>query len=313
MNMLLLGGNGFIGSHLVDKLLAEGHAVRVFDKYGELYRQPIRGVDYRFGDFGNRGLLTDALKDIDQVFHLISTTLPKTSNDDPVFDVLSNVVETIFLLEQSVASNIKKIIFISSGGTVYGRADALPIREDCPTNPECSYGITKLTIEKYLALFYALYGLDYVIVRPANAYGQRQNPNNIQGAISVFLGRLFQDETIEVWGDGEIVRDYLYVSDLVDGIYRASTLSPPSRIYNLGSGTGYSLNDIIRSINAVTGRQLRVEYKARRNFDIPAICLDTSLAKKELGWAAVTPLVEGIGKTWEFIQGGLDRKKSNAR
>ena len=127
MNCLVLGGNGFIGSHLVDQLLAEGHRVRVFDKNEEYYRKPIASVDYQYGDFGNRGLLMEALTEIDTVFHLISTTLPKTSNDDPAFDVQSNVIETLFLLEQCIARKVKKIIFISSGGTIYGRQSAQQI------------------------------------------------------------------------------------------------------------------------------------------------------------------------------------------
>lgn len=200
MNTLVLGGNGFIGSHLVDKLLAEGHKVRVFDKYEEHYRKPIAGGDYCYGDFGNRGLLADALNGIDIVFHLISTTLPETSNDDPVFDVQSNVVETLFLLEQCVAKKIQKVVFISSGGTVYGIPVELPVHEDNPTSPECSYGITKLVIEKYLALFKLLHGVNYVIVRPSNAYGDRQNPNSIQGAIPVFLNKVAKGESIEIWG-----------------------------------------------------------------------------------------------------------------
>lgn len=303
MNYLILGGNGFIGSHLVDRLLAEGHSVRVFDRYEEHFRKQLTGVDYRFGDFGNRGLLSDALEDIDTVCHLINTTLPKTSNDDPVFDVQSNVVETLFLLEQCVAKKIAKVIFASSGGTIYGRPSTLPISEDSPTDPECSYGITKLTIEKYLALYNHLYGLDYTILRPSNPYGSRQNPNGIQGAISVFLGKVARNEPVEVWGDGEVVRDYVYVSDLVDGIYKASINTTSARIFNLGSGTGYSLNQIIDVIRNVTGRNVMVEYKAKRGFDIPCIYLDIKRAETELKWHPTTPLEVGIVKAWEFIQG----------
>lgn len=223
MKALVLGGNGFIGSHLVDRLLLAGHGVRIFDRNEELYRRPLAGVEYCYADFGNRTLLAEALDGIDIVFHLISTTVPKTSNDDPAFDVMSNVVETIALLEKCVARGIKKVVFLSSGGTVYGAPAALPVSEDSPTNPECSYGITKLTIEKYLALFNHLYGLDYVVVRPSNPYGPRQNLLGIQGAISVFLGRVAARKPIEVWGDGQIVRDYVYVEDLVEGIYRAAS------------------------------------------------------------------------------------------
>jgi UDP-glucose 4-epimerase len=299
---LLLGGNGFIGSHLVDKLLAEGHEVRVFDKYEEHYRKPLPLVDYRYGDFGNRGLLAEALEGVDNVFHLVSTSLPKTSNDDPAFDVQSNVIETLFLLEQCVARKVKKIIFISSGGTIYGRSRKLPICEESPTNPECSYGITKLTVEKYLALYYHLYGLEYTVVRPSNPYGDRQNPNSIQGAIPVFLGHVAKGEPIEVWGDGEVIRDYIYIDDLIEGIYKAATLSAPSRTFNLGTSTGHSLNSIIDTIQQITGREVKVLYKSKRGFDVPAIYLDISRAREELLWAPATSLEEGISKTWEFVQ-----------
>lgn len=302
MNTLILGGNGFIGSHLVDKLLAEGHKVRVFDKYEEHYRKPLEGVEYCYGDFGNRGLLADAMNGIDIVFHLISTTLPKTSNDDPVFDVQSNVGETLFLLEQCVSKKVPKVVFISSGGTVYGRPVKLPIPEDSPTDPECSYGITKLTIEKYLALFKLLHGLDYVVVRPSNPYGDRQNPNSIQGAIPVFLGKVAKGDTIEIWGDGEVVRDYIFIDDLVEGIYKAATMDTQSRIFNLGSGTGHSLNEIVEVIRRITGQEVKVEYKAKRAFDVPKIYLDITRAREELSWTPVTSLEKGIEKTWEFIQ-----------
>lgn len=302
MNILVLGGNGFIGSHLVDRLLFEGHSVRVFDKYEEHYRKPIPLVDYRFGDFGNRGLLSDALDGVDMVFHLINTSLPKTSNDDPAFDVQSNVIETLFLLEQCISRKIKKLVFTSSGGTVYGRPRSLPIGEESPTEPECSYGITKLTIEKYLALFNHLYGLDYTIVRPANPYGSRQNPLGIQGAISVFLGKVARDEPIEIWGDGEVVRDYIYVEDLVAGIYKAATISTRSRIFNLGSGTGHSLNEIIRVIRQVTGCEVNVEYKPKRAFDVPEIYLDIAKARDELSWSPRTSLEDGIKETWQYIK-----------
>jgi len=303
MNCLILGGNGFIGSHLVDKLLAIGHTVRVFDKYEEHYRKPIMGVQYLYGDFGNRGLLSDALNDIDLVFHLICTTLPKTSNDDPAFDVQSNVIETLFLLEQCVVKKIKKIIFISSGGTIYGKTDILPILEDSPTNPECSYGITKLTIEKYLALYNHLYGLNYVIIRPSNPFGVRQNPNNIQGAISVFLGRAAKGEPLEIWGDGGVIRDYVYVEDLVDGIYKSATIDSNSRVFNMGCGTGYSLNEIVNVIRRVTGQRIMITYKPKRIFDVPIMYLDIARARKELLWIPDTSLESGIHKTWQFVQG----------
>ena len=301
MNCLVLGGNGFIGSHLVDRLLAEGHNVRVFDKYEEHYRKPLTEVDYRYGDFGNRGLLTEALTDMDVLVHLISTTLPKTSNDDPAFDVQSNVVETLFLLEQCITRKISKIVFMSSGGTIYGKPSILPIPENGPADPECSYGITKLTIEKYLALFNRLYGLEYTILRPSNVYGSRQNPDGIQGAISVFLGRVARGVPIQVWGDGNVVRDYIYIDDLVDAINKSVKMSTPDRIFNIGSGKGVSINKIIEIICQVTKSDKCVEYQAKRIFDVQEIYLDVRRARQQLNWCATTPLEDGIKKTWDFI------------
>ncbi len=302
MTTLVLGGNGFIGSHLVDRLLTDGHAVRVFDKYEERYRASLSQVDYRFGDFGNRGLLAEALQGIDIVFHLISTSLPKTSNDDPAYDVQSNVIETLFLLEKCVEVGVKKVVYISSGGTVYGRPLQLPVPEDAPHEPECSYGITKLTIEKYLALYRQLHGLEYVVVRPSNPYGSRQNPHGIQGAIPVFLGRVAKGEPIEIWGDGEVVRDYLYIDDLVDGICRAAFTVAEERIFNVGSGAGVSLNKIVAAIRMVTGREVQVVYQPGRAFDVPAIYLDITRAGNKLGWKPETSLHDGILRAWDFIR-----------
>lgn len=301
MNVLVLGGNGFIGSHIVDKLLQEGHTVRVFDKYEEHYRKPLARVEYCFGEFGNRGMLTESLKEIDVVFHLISTTLPKTSNDDPAFDVKSNVIESIYLLEKCVENKVKKIVYVSSGGTVYGVPKILPVSEDHFTSPLCSYGICKLTIEKYLALFKHLYGLDYVVLRLSNPYGERQNPLGIQGAVSVFLGKVARKETIEIWGDGEIVRDYIYVKDLVAGIYSAAILNTSSQVFNLGCGTALSLNSLLKIIQDVVGGDLRVRYSQQRSFDVPAIYLDITRAQNELFWRPNTPIAVGIKKTWDFI------------
>jgi UDP-glucose 4-epimerase len=302
MNCLVLGGNGFIGSHIVDKFLAEGNRVRVFDKYKEHYRKPLAAVDYRYGDFGNRGLLMEALADIDIVLHFISTTLPKTSNDDPAFDVQSNVIETLFLIEQCIAQKVKKIIFISSGGTIYGTPLKLPIPEISVTEPECSYGITKLTIEKYLALFNRLYGLEYTILRPSNVYGSRQNPDNIQGAISVFLGKVARGEPIQIWGDGEVVRDYIYIDDMVDAVSKATNINTPDRIFNIGSGQGVSLNEIIKVICQVTKRDTCVEYHEKRIFDVPEIYLDVRRAQQQLNWSPTTSIEVGIKRTWDFIQ-----------
>lgn len=300
-NVLVLGGNGFIGSHLISKLLKAGHNVSVFDKYPELYRQPNNKVNYYYGEFGNRGLISEALVNIDIVYHLISTTTPKTSTDDPIFDVQTNVLETLFLLERCVKESVKKIVFISSGGAVYGNPGELPVSENSPMNPASSYGIVKLTIEKYLELYKKIFGLNYTIIRPSNPFGPRQNPNGIQGAISVFLGNILANKAIEIWGNGEIVRDYIYIDDLIEGIYKATFNNSENEIYNLGSGNGHSLNDIVAIIKKVVNKEVNVIYKESRVFDVDKIYLDITRAKQQLSWYPVVEIEDGIKKSWDFI------------
>lgn len=302
MKILVLGGNGFIGSHLVDRLLHEGHEVRVFDRNPERYRKPLARVEYEFQDFGNRSALAKALQNVETVFHLISTTTPKTSNDDPEFDVTSNLVETISLLKLCIRAKVRKLIYLSSGGAIYGIPARLPVLEDDPKAPQSSYGITKLAIEKYIELFHRLYGLDYIIIRPSNPYGERQNPLADQGVIAVFLGKISRNEPIDIWGDGNVVKDYIYIEDLVDGIYKAAFQNAKHQIFNIGFGTGTTINSIIAVIQELTNVPMAVNYIALKNFDVPNIYLDVSRAQEELQWEPQTSLQKGISKTWNFIR-----------
>ena len=302
MNVLVLGGNGFIGSHLVDRLLGEGHAVHVFDRQPERFRKPLAGVVYHLQDFGNRAILASVLPHVDVVFHLVCTTVPKTSNEDPAFDVMSNVVETIYLLEQCVNEKVKKVVFLSSGGAVYGTPETVPVGEDTPERPESSYGITKLAIEKYLGLFRHHYGLDHVIIRPSNPYGERQNPDGDQGVIAVFLGKIAKGQTLEIWGDGGNLKDYVYIGDLIDGMYRAAFGETVSRVFNLGSSIGHSVNDLVRLMAATVGRPISVTHGPKGRFDVSRITLDITRAKKELGWEPRISLDEGLPRTWEFVK-----------
>lgn len=302
MKSLVLGGGGFIGTHLVGRLLEEGHEVRVYDRTPNRFLGTPQGADYIEGDLGNHGLIREALEDVEVVFHLVSTTLPKTSNDDPGYDVRSNLVDTLQLLESCVEAGVRKVVFTSSGGTVYGPPETVPIPEGHPTAPISSYGIVKLAIEKYLALFHHLHGLDYAALRVSNPYGPYQNPAGQQGAISVFLNRIRMGQPITIWGDGSVVRDYLYISDLVDALELAATTDTDSKLFNVGHGEGASLNELIELMDSVVDATPRVEYLPARSLDVPASVLDISLAGTELGWRPHTPLTEGIARTWEWIQ-----------
>lgn len=302
MKALIIGGSGFIGTNLSESLVERGHGVRIYSRSTNRFRGTPRGVDYVEGELGNHGLIRDALEGVDVVFHLASTTLPKTSNDDPVYDVRSNMVDTLQLLEACVDAGVGKVIFASSGGTVYGPSKTIPVNEEHPTNPISSYGIVKLTIEKYLELFRHLYGLDYAALRISNPYGPYQDPAGQQGAISVFLHRIRTREPITIWGDGRVVRDYIYISDVVDALELAAHTETRRKVLNVGSGCGASLNELVETIADVVGRRPKIEYLPARSLDVPASVLEIGRAGEELSWVPKEDLMAGISRTWEWMR-----------
>jgi UDP-glucose 4-epimerase len=302
---LVLGGGGFIGSHLAEALLSAGHRVRLFER-PHLMSLAAPGIATRAetvtGDFLNYGDLARALSGMEVVFHLVSTTLPKPSNDNPAYDIETNLVGTLRMLELCRAHRVRKVVFSSSGGTVYGVPASVPIPESHPTNPLCSYGIHKLAIEKYLQLYHSLHGLDYCVLRPANPYGERQRTDVAQGAVAVFLERALRGEPIEIWGDGSVVRDYLYVGDVADAFVRAAAYQGAQRVFNVGSGAGTSLNELVEKIGALLGRRPAVEYQPARRVDVPVNVLDSSAAARELGWRARTSLAQGLQRTCDWMR-----------
>jgi len=303
---LVLGGCGFIGSHLIAALLEQGFRVRCFDLPNIV---PIRS-DFinasRFelieGNFANDGEVAKAMEGCDVCYHLVSTTLPKSSNADPVFDVESNVVATIKFLNNAVKYGIKKVIFVSSGGTVYGNPSEIPISEDHPINPICSYGITKFTIERYLEAFYILHGLDYTVLRISNPFGEGQRIQANQGVIAVFLGKILKGEPVEIWGDGSVVRDFIYISDVIDALLKAVRTPCGERIFNIGSGEGLSLNDIINRIEKIRGIPVKRNYIPGRAFDVPVNILNIKRAEKHLDWRPKIEFDSGLRKFIEWLE-----------
>jgi UDP-glucose 4-epimerase len=201
-----------------------------------------------------------------------------------------------------VAKKINKIIFISSGGTVYGQPQYLPIDEKHPTNPLVSYGITKLTVEKYLLMFQHLHGIKSNILRVTNPFGPRQRVETAQGAVTVFLHRALQQKPIEIWGDGTITRDYIYIGDVANAFASAVNYSGPHSVFNISSGLGTSLNELVEILGRVLDRQIEHHHLAGRPFDVPVSILDNTLAKKELGWSPQVTLQDGITQTVDWIQ-----------
>ena len=306
MNMLVLGGNGFIGSHVVDVLCVGGHEVRVFDRSPDPWRAPLAGVRYYLGDFDDRPLLAEALQGVDVVVHLISTTVPSTSNLDPVADIESNLVRSVRLLELMGGAGVRRIVYFSSGGTVYGVPDAIPIREDQALNPICSYGVVKVATEKYLLMFERLYGLQPLILRPSNPYGPRQGHVGVQGVVATFLNKVMAGEKITIWGDGNVKRDYLEVTDLARlchlGIEAGAT-----GVFNVGSGAGLSITELVKAVEKVTDIKAVTEYLPARQFDVPEIVLDVAKAQGTFGWRPMVRFDEGLQRYLGWLQ---SQKKS---
>jgi UDP-glucose 4-epimerase len=303
MRILVLGGSGFLGSHIVDKFLAERHDVAVYDLYPERFRRSPAGIKFYTGDFGNVGALDELIATgFDAVIHCVSTTTPKSSNESPEFDIQSNVIGTLYLLDICVKRNVGKVVFLSSGGTVYGDiGDRDKVDETHAVRPMCSYGVSKLTIEHYLDVYRHLRGLDYVALRLSNPYGERQSPLRALGALTVFLHRTLKHQNVEVWGDGGVTRDFIYVGDVANAVYLA-TINPISGIYNVGTGTGLSLRDILAQIAHVVGREPEVTWLASRSFDVPRIVLDAAKLKKVTQWNCATSLTEGVAITADWLR-----------
>lgn len=305
MKCVIFGGGGFIGSAIADRLLSDGHHLRIFERPRVTpYRSfsSRENVEWVSGDFTSAHDVSHAVEGADAVLHLVSTTLPKSSNDDPIYDVQTNLVATLQLLVAMRANGVSKIVFISSGGTVYGRPLYVPIDETHPTDPLVSYGITKLAIEKYLLMYERLHGIKAVVLRVSNPYGPRQRVDTAQGAVSAFLSKALNGETIEIWGDGTVVRDYLHVADVADAFAKAATYTGSKTVFNVSSGTGTDLNELVRVIEKVVGVPITRKYLPARAFDVPVSVLSNVLAETELGWAPKRSLSQGIAETVDWFR-----------
>jgi UDP-glucose 4-epimerase len=294
MTSLIVGGGGFLGKNLAGLLLSEGQNVRIFE---HLHKQ----MTWYFGDYSSEKDIMPALDGIDVVYLFASTTTPKTSNDNYRHDIESNLLTSIAFLEMASARGIGKIIFPSSGGTVYGIPESSPIAESHANNPICSYGINKLAIEKYLALFHRQTGMDYAVLRISNPYGPFQPVDSGQGVIATFLHKAMHDEEIDIWGDGSVVRDYIYVDDVIRALLAAANNRSEQRIFNIGSGTGHDLNQLLSHIETLLGKKVRKRYLEARLLDVPKNILDIGKAKLHLQWEPKHTLQQGLQATAQWL------------
>jgi UDP-glucose 4-epimerase len=299
---LVLGGGGFIGTNLCRRLTGVGARVIGFGRRPR-YAEAVAGNEWVDGEFTDAEAIRAAVSGVDFVFHLLGGGLPEPSNRNPSRTVTEAILPSVGLLESCRDAGCQKLIFISSGGTVYGRSDAARVAETARTNPISAYGVSKLTVEKYIQLFHHLHQLDYAILRVSNPFGPFQSPVHGQGLIASLIRNALTGAPVDIWGDGSTVRDYLFVEDLIDAIVAVTLHAGVDRLFNVGSGIGRPVRDVIRDVAAVSGNGFgAVRYLPARAADVPRNVLDCRLIAEKVGWAPKTDWLRGLNMTFDWAE-----------
>ena len=307
MKIMLLGGTGFIGTNLIRVLTADlDNSItavgRNKDRIMELNEMKLPNLHLVLSNLAEETDYEKMVEGQDVIYHLLSTTVPSTSNRKIADELQDDILFSVKLFEACVHQQVKKIIFLSSGGTVYGKEEICPLNENTLTNPITSYGIQKITIEKLLYLYNYIHGIDYRIVRLANPYGPYQQPNGVQGAVTTFIYKALKGEEIQVFGDGSIIRDFIYVDDAVKGIVKIANGCSPHHIFNLGCGHGTSIIQVIEAIKQTLNVTPQVKFANARKVDVPVNYLDISRYETAYGPLNPVSLEEGIRKTADFLR-----------
>ena len=304
MNIVIIGAAGFIGTNLAIRLSYNNHLLLV-DRNPSYFEHikalNLPNIDYYVDELTYNSEFDRFIKKDDIVYHLFSTSIPTTSNQQISQELETNVIFSSNLFETCGRQCVKQVVFLSSGGTVYGIEGNSPQSEESVTNPITSYGLQKIAIEKLLYLNHYIYGFDYKIIRLANPYGPFQRPNGVLGAVTTFIYRALKDEKIIVYGDGSVVRDFIYIDDAIDGILKISNQQSQYNLYNLGSGKGTSIKELLDLLPKVLGKEVKIEYTPARGVDVPINYLDISRYERQFGVKRFVPLEVGISKTAKFI------------
>jgi len=302
MNILVTGGCGFIGSHIVDAYIGSGHKVWIIDNLST-------------GDLRNLNPKAELIQkniedsDIEEIFkrvqfdvinHHAAQINVRISVDDPLLDAKINIMGSLNLLFLGMKYHAKRFIFASSGGTVYGEPDQLPITEEFVIDPSSPYGISKATTEKYLTLYAKLYDFDCVILRYSNVYGPRQISKSEAGVISIFIECILKQKKCTVFGDGEQTRDYVYVGDVVAA--NTAALGCKSDVFNIGTGIETSVNDLIDILSKITKKDIDHQHDDPRPGEVLRNVLDNTRVKNAINWHPGISLEQGIRKTFEYFK-----------
>lgn len=305
MRVLVTGGAGFIGSHLVDALLARGDDVTVIDDLsaGKLARLPDASLLTPLNIIDG-GTLTEivAKAEPEIVFHLAAQIDVRRSVEDPAHDAQINVLGTINVLSAAQSAGAR-VIMASTGGAIYGREAPVPTPESYVPRPEAPYGTGKYCGEQYIGLFNRLHGARHAALRLANVYGPRQDPGGEGGVVSIFAGRVHREEPVTVFGDGEQTRDFVYVGDVARA-FLAAAESDASGVWNIGTGVETSVLDLVATLREASGHDVTPEFTDARAGELPRSCLKVAAAKKALGWSAEVDLADGVRRVYEWVAAG---------
>lgn len=290
--VLIVGAGGFIGTNLVRSLSSVNNEVRAISR-SFLDERPIENVVRIKADLSDAVLVREHCEWADYVVYLVTESTPATASTNVVGSAEKDIIEALKFFELCVEMRIKKLIYMSSGGTVYGDTKQIPTPESTVLDPRNAYAVAKVAVENYLAIYHQLHDLDYIILRVSNPYGPYQYATKKQGVIGGFVGLACKSEPVSLWGDGSIIRDYLYIDDLCEAIVKAIEYSGDHRVFNIASGIGHSLNEVLDLIRA-TGLEVKVESKSCENVGVKTSVLDITMANAELGWSPKTVIGDGI-------------------
>ena len=308
MRIIICGAAGFIGTNLAIHLAKDKkNDITLVDRKEEYFKDikemNLLNITIKEDPLNMETNFDKLFENQEIVYHLVSTTVPTTSNQHISQELISNVVFSSNMFEACVRCNVNRVIFISSGGTVYGKQLNCTLKEETSTYPISSYGVQKITIEKLLYLYEYMYGLDYRIIRLANPYGPYQRPNGVLGAITTFTYKALCNDEITVFGDGSVIRDYIYIDDAIRAIMNiANDNYNIYKIFNLGCGYGTSIKEVLNTIQNTLGVELKVRFAKARKVDVPVNYLDISRYEKCYGKLNFLSLNEGVKRTAKFLE-----------
>ncbi len=304
MKVLVTGGAGFIGSHIVDRLIKEGYEVVVIDNLSTGFQEYVNsGATFYKEDICDAKAITKIFnrEAPDYVYHHAAQIDVRKSVEDPIFDAHTNILGSLNLMVNCLRKKVKKFIYASTGGAMYGEPNSLPVNEMYPVNPISQYGVSKHTVEHYLHLYSILYGLKYTVLRYSNVYGPRQNPKGEAGVVAIFTGQMLNKEKSTIFGDGSKTRDYIYIDDVVEANILSLTRGN-NEIYNIGTGKETSDQEMFDTLKTITNSKLNPIYGKERIGEIEHISLDSTKAKRDLHWQPKYSLKEGLQKSVEYYK-----------